>query len=414
MRAMLKVFFYPIAALVAAEATLVGVLEAVSSLRRRLREGPQEPFPQGDWSEVRLELGDERLKLYPGYEGLYEAMLAEIERAEERIFLETFIFKVKNDEVGRRFAETLGRKAREGVEVCVIYDALASLTTSADLFPEGVHVLPYGSLPGSETSLGPHNCVRDHRKILAVDGRVTFLGGFNIAAEYATGWRDTHVRVRGDVVREVEDAFAEFWNKYRTRGLPEIAVPRQERDWNPAALLRINDPTMGLFPIRTMFLAPMHQAKKRIYLTTVYFVPSRAIKDALADAAKRGVDVQVLLPKQSTYALADWLARRHFSELLRAGVRIFEYDEHYVIHSKTATVDGVWSTVGSANIDSLSLFGLHEINLEVYSERFAGQMEEMFEMDKMICEEVTPEKWKRRPLAYKLVERALALLRPFA
>lgn len=131
------------------------------------------------------------------------------------------------------------------------------------------------------------------------------------------------------------------------------------------------------------------------------------------DAAGRGVDVQVLVPKRSTYALADWLARHHFDELLGAGVRIFEYDERYVIHSKSATVDGVWSTVGSANMDSLSLFELHEINLEVYSKRFAAQLERMFEMDKTVSEEVTLEKWRNRPLHARLVESALAPIRPF-
>lgn len=130
------------------------------------------------------------------------------------------------------------------------------------------------------------------------------------------------------------------------------------------------------------------------------------------DAARR--DVRVLLPKRSKYALADWLARRHFGELLEAGVRIFEYDGRFVNHSKTLAVDGAWSTVGSANVDSLSLFGLHEINLEIYSERFAARMEEVFGLDETASEEVTPEGWGSRPLAAKLVEKALAPLRPFA
>jgi len=347
--------------LVAAEAVLAGGLQTASVLRRRLKGEPEGGFPKGDWPEIGLESGGGRLKLYADYEGLYEAMLEEIGRAEERIFLETFIFK--GDEVGRRFADALGRKAREGVEAYVVYDALASLTISPEFFPEGVHVLPYRPLFSGPTSLlNPYNCVRDHRKILTVDGRVAFLGGFNFGAEYEVGWRDTHVRVRGDVVHEVENAFAESWNRRRTEDLPGIPVLREERSWNPATALRVNDPTLGLFPIRTMFIGPLDRATKRIYLTSVYFIPSRTIKERLMDAAREGVDVQVLVPKQTTYALADWLARRLFGELLRAGVRIFEYDERYINHSKTATVDGVWSTAGSANMDSLSLFGLHEIN----------------------------------------------------
>ena len=123
--------------------------------------------------------------------------------------------------------------------------------------------------------------------------------------------------------------------------------------------------------------------------------------------------MRVLVPWQTSYAVADWLAKRHFDELLEAGVRIFEYDERYINHSKTATVDGIWSTVGSANLDSLSLFGLHEINLEVYSERFAEGMERMFEMDEGVSEEVTLQKWRNRPLHARLIESALAPIRPF-
>jgi cardiolipin synthase len=397
--------------LAAAEAALAGGLQAASSLRRRLKGEPEAGFPRGDWPEIELEWGNERLKLYTDYEGLYEAMLEEIGRAEERVFLETFIFK--HAEVGRRFVDALAKKAREGVEAYVVYDSLASLTTSPALFPEGVRVLPYRPISGPAGLLNPYNCVRDHRKILAVDGRVAFLGGYNFGAEYSAGWRDTHVRLRGDVVHDVEDTFAKLWNRRRAGDVPAISLPRRERTWNPAAALRVNDPTLGLFPIRAMFLAPLDRAKERIYLTSVYFIPSRAIKERLKDAARRGVDVQVLVPRQTTYALADWLARRQFGELLRAGVRIFEYDERYINHSKTATVDGVWSTVGSANMDSLSLFGLHEVNLEVYSARFAAQMERMFEMDKSVSEEATLEKWENRPLHARLIEGALAPVRPF-
>ncbi|HEV2094561.1 MAG TPA: phosphatidylserine/phosphatidylglycerophosphate/cardiolipin synthase family protein [Rubrobacter sp.] len=400
--------------LAAVEALLAVTLTVAANLRRKLQDEPQEPFPREEQPEVELESSEERLMLYLDYEGLYEAMLEEIEKAERTIFIETFVWK--NDEIGSRFVGALGRKAREGVEVYAIFDGVANPSASSNRFPEGVHALRYRPLSVLQPSslLNPFNYVRSHRKILAVDGRVAFLGGFNIADAYRRRWRDTQVRVRGDLVSEIEEAFAGFWNENRTKDLPEISLTREERDWNPATVVRTNDPTRGLFPIRAMFIGPMNRAKRHIYLTSVYFVPAREIKEALIEAAGRGVDVQVLLPKQSSYALADWLARRHFGELLGAGVRIFRYDEHFVIHSKSATIDGVWSTVGSANIDSLSLFGLHEVNLEIYSERFAGRMESVFELDKTNAEELTLESWEKRPLHTKLLEKALAPIRPFA
>jgi cardiolipin synthase A/B len=168
---------------------------------------------------------------------------------------------------------------------------------------------------------------------------------------------------------------------------------------------------LRIFPIRAMYLEAIDRANEHVYLTHAYFIPDRAMRAGLADAARRGVDVQVLLPEHSNHVTADWLGRRHFHELLRAGVRIFRY-RHIMIHSKTATIDGVWSTVGSANIDRYSLLGNYEINLEVYSRRFAAQMERMFELDKTNARELTLEEWERRPLPAKLVERVLATLSP--
>ena len=390
------------------QAALVGVLVAMAQLRKR-RQGPREGFPWVDRPEVELESGG-RLKLYPFGVRLYEAMLAEIEGARETVFVGTFIWK--GDEVGRRFVEALARKAREGVRVCVIFDGLANVVVppSFKKFPEEIQTLHFRPLWGPEKLANPRNVFRYHRHLMSVDGRVAFLGGYNIGSLYAAGWRDTHVRISGEEAREVENDFSDFWNAHRTPDLPGIS-PAHGRTWNPALLVRRNDPYLRIFPIRAMYIEAIDRANDHIYLTHAYFVPDRAMRAGLIEAARRGVDVQVLVPRESNHVTADWLARRHFEELLRAGVRIFRY-RHIMIHSKTATVDGVWSTVGSANIDRYSMLGNYEINLEVYSERFANQMERMFELDKTNADELTLAEWERRPLPAKLVERALSTLSP--
>ena len=390
------------------QAALVGVLVAMAQLRKR-RQGPREGFPWVDRPEVELESGG-RLKLYPFGVRLYEAMLAEIEGARETVFVGTFIWK--GDEVGRRFVEALARKAREGVRVCVIFDGLANVVVppSFKKFPEEIQTLHFRPLWGPEKLANPRNVFRYHRHLMSVDGRVAFLGGYNIGSLYAAGWRDTHVKISGEEAREVENDFSDFWNAHRTPDLPEIS-PAHGRTWNPALLVRRNDPYLRIFPIRAMYIEAIDRANDHIYLTHAYFVPDRAMRAGLIEAARRGVDVQVLVPRESNHVTADWLARRHFEELLRAGVRIFRY-RHIMIHSKTATVDGVWSTVGSANIDRYSMLGNYEINLEVYSERFADQMERMFELDKTNAGELTLAEWERRPLPAKLVERALSTLSP--
>jgi len=392
----------------AVQAALVGGLVVMDEVRKR-REGPKEGFPWVEQPEVELQSGG-WLKLYPYGVRLYEAMIEEIEGAEHSIFIGTFIWK--GDAVGRRFVEALARKAREGVRVCVIFDGLANVVVppSFKRFPEEIETLHFRPLWGPTNLANPRNVFRYHRHLMSVDGRVAFLGGYNIGSLYAAGWRDTHVRIRGEEAREAENDFVSFWNAHRTDGLPEIP-PVRERAWNPTSIFHRNDPYLRIFPIRAMYIEAIDRANSHIYLTHAYFIPDRAMRAGLIEAVKRGVDVQILLPHRSNHVTADWLARRRFDELLRAGVRIFWY-KHIMIHSKTATIDGIWSTVGTANIDRLSLLGNYETNLEVYNERFAAQMESMFELDKTNAEELNLEEWDRRPLPAKIVERALATLRP--
>jgi cardiolipin synthase len=395
--------------LTAVQAALVGILAAIAEIRKRRRER-SEGFPWADQPEVEQESGGSWLKLYPYGIRLYEAMLEEIEGAQHNIFIGTFIWK--GDEVGRRFVAALTKKAREGVQVCVIFDGLANVVVppSFKRFPEEIHTLHFRPLWGPQKLADPRNVFRYHRHMMAVDGRVAFLGGYNIGSLYAAGWRDTHVRIRGAGAREVENDFVDFWNAHRAPDLPALDHAA-ERDWNPATVFHRNDPFLRIFPIRAMYLEALDRANKHIFLTHAYFIPDRAMRAALVEAARRGADVQVLVPEHSNHVTADWLGRRHFHELLQAGVRIFRY-RHIMIHSKTATIDGVWSTVGSANIDRYSLLGNYEINLEVYSRRFATQMERMFELDKTNAKELTLEEWERRPLPAKIVERVLATLSP--
>ncbi|MCL6439089.1 MAG: phosphatidylserine/phosphatidylglycerophosphate/cardiolipin synthase family protein [Rubrobacteraceae bacterium] len=396
-------------ALAGVQAATLATLTVMSELRKR-REGPHEGFPWEEQPEVEVESGGSRLKLFPYGVRLYEEMLSEIASAEDHVFLETFIWK--GDELGRRFVEALARKAREGVDVYVIFDGFANLVVPAQFkrFPKEIKTLHFRPFDHPASLVDPRNVFRDHRKILCVDGRVGFVGGYNIGGLYARSWRDTHLRVRGEEVYELENAFIDFWNAHRTGDLPPIK-PGRERSWRPEILLRRNDPYLRIFPIRAMYLEAIDRANHHIYLTHAYFVPDRAFKAGLIEAASRGVDVQILLPEHSNHVTADWLARRHFYELLAAGVRIFRYKD-LMIHTKTATIDGVWSTVGTANIDRFSMLGNYEINLEIYSRRFAAQMERMFELDKTNAEELTLEMWERRPLPAKAVERTLASLSP--
>lgn len=408
----LRCYALRIAVVIAAvQAAVVAILVALAEIRKR-RDPPSEGFPWESQPEVRLESKDVWFKLYPHGGELFEEMLAEIEGAEREIFVETFIWK--GDAVGRRFVEALARKAREGVAVYAIFDGLANfLVVSPEFkrFPEEIHTFHFRPLASPTSYVDPRSIFRDHRKILCVDDRVAFIGGFNIGSLYASGsWRDTHLRIRGSEVLEVENAFIDFWNAHRYDDLPHIDT-RRPRAWNSEAVLHRNDPYLRIFPIRAMYLEAIDRATSHIYLTSAYFLPDRALRAGLVEAVKRGVDVQILLPRDSNHPTVDWLSRRHWYELLENGVRIFAY-ENIMIHSKTATIDGLWSTIGTANIDRLSLLQNYEVNLEVYDRRLAEQVERMFELDKTNATELTLENWAKRPLPAKLAERAIASLEP--
>lgn len=408
----LKIFLL----LAAAEAAVLAAVEAFETIRRKFwNQQPKEGFPWEEQPELELASGDGRggdhIKLYPDYGRLYEDMLAEIEQAENYIFVETFMWL--NDEVGTRFVDALARKAREGVNVYAIFDELANLSQPESFkeFPAGINTLRFRSFDNPARVIGVfnlRNVHRTHRKILSVDGRVAFAGGFNIG-ELFTRWRGTHFRIRGEQVHELERTFAGFWNTHRSEKLPGIPTP-EGRSWNPALVFHSNDPYHHTHPIRDLYLRNIDKAEKRIRITSAYFTPGVALREKMMDAARRGVDVQVLFPKYSNHALVDWLSRSHIGSMLQAGVKVFVYKD-FMIHAKTATVDGEWSTVGSANLDSLSMFGLHETNLEIYDEQVAESLDAMFELDKTNAEELTLESWENRPLPVKLVEGALTPLR---
>ncbi len=375
---------------------------------RRERGLAQGRFPRSRPAPVPV--GDSTVQVYTYGEDLFAAMLYAIRAAHGQILLETYIWK--DDAVGAAFKRELELAAGRGVAVYVIFDSFANLVVPRPFkrFAPGVHVLAYPLAPWPLHPFHVRSYARDHRKILVVDGATAFVGGYNIGAAYATEWRDTHARLTGPQAAEVENVFVDFWNAHRTRGLPALPYDRT-RAWDPHVNVHRNDPPMLIFPIRTTYLEAIDRASRRIYLTHAYFVPDRVILRALIHAAERGVDVRILMPERSNHVLADWLARGAYERCLAAGIRLLLYQDA-MVHAKTATVDGVWSTIGTANLDRLSLAGNFEVNVEVYDAPFAAQMEEIFADDATRCREVTREEWRRRPLTWKLAEAILVPLRP--
>ncbi len=386
----------------ALQGAIVAVISTVAWLKRRRQ--PQ-GFPHERMADTAV--GENRVQVYSYGRELYDAMLAAIDGAKESVYLETFIWK--DDEVGQEFKDCLERKARAGVDVYVIFDSFGNLVVPASFkrFPREIHTLEYQAIRKPWQVLDPRHYALEHRKLLVVDGKIGFLGGYNLGSLYATQWRDTHLRVEGPGAAQLAQLFVYFWNSHRPR--PEHIARHYARDFDALLVPRGNDAMRLAFPIRDMYIAAIDRAERYIMITNAYFVPDRALLGALTAAAGRGVDVQVVLPWISNHTLADWMARRLFTECLRAGVRIYRYKA--MIHAKTCTIDGQWSTIGSANMDRLSSIGNHELNVEIYSRELAHQMEQMFEQDKANATELTLDEWSRRPWYAKASERILAPLR---
>ncbi len=385
---------------------IVAGLMVTTKVRKILRGASETSFPTVPPRTVPV--GSENsATTYTYGEDLYTDMLAAIRGATTRILFETFI--LKGDEMGEAFKRELVAAADRGVDVRVIYDGFANLVVPRSFltFPPSVHVLRYPVLKTGLQPFNPRRWGRDHRKILVVDDTVGFVGGYNVGSLYATQWRDTHLRVEGSAVWDLDNAFIDFWNDLH----PVPIEPLGEASWEPSVRAHRNVPRQLVFPIRGMYLEAIDRARHHIHITAAYFIPDHDILQALKDARSRGVEVTIIVPEVSNHVVADWLSRGFYGELLRHGVRIQLYQDA-MVHAKTATIDGQWSTVGTANIDRLSLTGNYEINLEVVDPALAEHLETVFETDLANCRELTLEHWQSRPIVARACELLLTPLRP--
>jgi len=240
----------------------------------------------------------------------------------------------------------------------------------------------------------------------AIEG-ADVVGG-DIGSVYATEWRDTHLGLRGPVAAELARSFVAFWNRFCPAN--ERITHRHHLDVDSRITVSQNEAMRLSFPIRDLYIAAIDQAEQFIFLTTAYFVPDRMLLEALKAAVRRGVDVRVLIPWDSNHVVANWITHSYFTDCLQAGIRIFGY-RYTMLHAKTCTIDGEWSTVGTCNLDRLSLVGNYEINVAVYSAAFAQQLSALFAEDTAERFELTMEQWKSRPWYNKVSERILAPLR---
>jgi cardiolipin synthase len=373
-------------------------------LRHRPRPG------SGDFSwDIDDYAAGNALVLYVQGKTLYPAMADAIGAARETVHLETYIFG--NDQTGRAFAELLAARARAGVRVRVIYDAIGSLDLDPVLVTlmrnSGVQLLEYHPVAPWRPRWAWNK--RDHRKLLICDGRAAFVGGMNLCDEHAPAdhgggdWRDAHVRVEGPAALQFDLLFREVWSGETGRWF-EPAGAGAGAGGPSRVKVAANQEFLKRFVIREAYVNALRAAKKEVSIANAYFIPGMRIRHKLAQAARRGVNVRVMVPGHSDNS-AVWNAMRaQYDGLLSRGVRIFEW-QGPMMHAKAVVVDRAWCSIGTFNLDHRSLQHNLEVNANILDPKLPAELADQFELGLKGSREIILADWRRRPWMDRVRER---------
>ena len=378
-------------------------------------------------SDSPLVLGNRVVILQDG-PNTYATMFRLIAAARDSINMETYI--LDDDDVGRRLADALIAKQAAGVQVNLIHDAVGTLGTKKEFFQRlsdaGVAVVTFNPVNPLAAKAGWQVNNRDHRKLLVVDGTSAVLGGINISSVYSSSpgggstggsgvgsrgdqkealpWRDTDLLVEGPVVAELQKLFFETWKAQKgPTPVPRRYFPQLDRRGPEVVRALGSAPDDPFSQIYVTLISAINSAESEILLTNAYFVPDPQLMQALINAVKRGVDVKLIVPSTTDSSLVFHAGRSHYETLLEGGVKLYER-RAALLHAKTAVVDGVWSTVGSTNLDWRSFLHNQELTAVILGTDFGAKMKAAFESDLAESDQVTLEAWRKRPLTTRMKE----------
>jgi cardiolipin synthase len=351
----------------------------------------------------------------------YAAMFKAVENARDHINIETYTIEDIEDETGRKFADLLLQKQAKGLQINLIYDSLGSYTTPAAFFQRlrdgGIHVVEFNPQNPLKARGKWRLAKSDHRKILIVDGKVAITGGVNISQVYSSGppgtgdekeaqmpWRDADVQIEGPAVAELQKLFLDTWKRQEGVILSQRNYfPDLKEEGNTLVGVLGSTPGEANRLTFVMYVAAITFAENSLHMTNAYFAPDSQIMKALIDAAKRGVDVKIILPGTTDRSLALYAGQYYYSDLLKSGVKLYKR-RNVLLHAKTLVIDGVWSTVGSTNMEWWSFSSNDEVNAVILSREFATEMEKMFAEDLAESDQIRWEEWEKRPLLVKIRE----------
>lgn len=371
-------------------------LERIEAVARRLTDVP---FTGGN-----------RVDLLVDAEATYGAMLDAIKQAESYVLVQFYI--VRDDRSGRALRDALIEKARGGVRVYFLYDEIGSIKLPASYLDEmrrsGIKV------SGFRTTQGVLNRFqinfRNHRKLLVVDGRTGFIGGLNLGDEYH-GFRDTHLRIEGPSVQQIQLTVRKDWY-WATRELIEVAAqPIVEAEPGEAVAIVNTGPADPTPKCSILFSELVASARSRVWIASPYFVPDDVMTRAMQSAAKRGVDVRVLLPDEPDQRFVELASLTYYTEMIDCGVRLFRYKGRFM-HHKVVLVDEALAAVGTVNLDYRSLYLNFEETAVVADTQFARRVEAMLQDDLSHCDEVSPDYLENEPLHIRIQARVARLASP--
>lgn len=366
-------------------------------------------------------VGNNHVEILVDARETYQRMEETIAAAERHINLEYYIFRP--DATGARFRDLLIAKAREGIQVNFLYDAMGSIALgwSRDFLnpmrDAGIRVREFLPL---RTFFKPWNMnLRNHRKLLIVDGKVGFTGSLNIGEDFLSTshpkgkkWRETHIKIHGPAVTQLQWIFCEDWYFATEEELVAADYfPQVEAMGEEIVQIVASGPDAREEAIHKVFVTAISQARQTVYLTSPYFIPDEPFSVALQLAALRGVDVKVLVPFKSDHGFVNLAGRSYYDELLQRGIEIYEYRRGY-LHAKMLIVDGWFTVIGSANVDVRSFSYNFEVNVQVYGASFARKAQEVFDLDLTNSTRLDPEVFRKRAAYVRFGENTCRLFSP--
>jgi cardiolipin synthase len=352
-------------------------------------------------------------------EAKFERLFVDIKKAKHHIHAEYYIFN-SEDEIGKKFIELLCKKAREGVEVRVSYDYVASeVTNSACHKMRECGIEIYSFMPVRFPNLTRRLNYRNHRKIVVIDGKTGYVGGINVCDEYVNPtkngryWRDTHIRLEGNSVKSLQTHFLLNWNFVSDSEIEikDEYFPSVKSRGDKAVQIAASGPDSDFPNIMESLFSAINSAEKYIYITTPYFVPNDQILTALKTASRSGVKVKLIIPRQSDMFILKYASESYMQDLLESGIEVYHYCKG-MIHAKTMVIDDLYSTIGTCNMDYRSFEINFEINAIVYNEETAKEMVEAFNKDIEDCDPMDYERWLKRSAWKKWKESFFRLWAP--